>query len=43
MQTLTVEITNDNAIKMLQDLEEKHYIKIISGHDLDSAAFQANH
>lgn len=39
MQTLTIEITNDNAIKMLQDLEEKHYIKILSGHDLSSPVF----
>lgn len=39
MQTLTVEITNDNAIKMLQDLEEKNYIKILSRPDLNSPVF----
>ncbi len=39
MQTITVEITNDNAIKVLQDLQEKHYIKILSTADSNSPVF----
>ncbi len=30
MQTLTIAITNDSAIKTLHELEEKHFIKIVS-------------
>ena len=29
MQTVTIELTNGKALKALQDLEEKHFIKII--------------
>ena len=29
MQTLTIAITNDSAIKTLHELEEKHFIKIV--------------
>ena len=39
MQTLTVEITNDGALKVLQDLQERHFINIISKHDLNSMVF----
>jgi hypothetical protein len=38
MQTFTVQITNDNAVKALQELQAKHYIKIISKTNLDSPA-----
>lgn len=38
MQTLTVRITHANAIKALQDLEEKRFIKIIDELVLDSPA-----
>lgn len=36
MHTLTVQITDSNAIKILQDLHEKHLIRIMSKPDLDS-------
>ena len=36
MQTLTVEITNNDALKVLQNLQEKHFIKIRATHDLNS-------
>ena len=36
MQTLTVEITHSNAIKILQDLQEKHLIRITGKPDLNS-------
>ena len=39
MQTFTVEITNDNAVKALQELQEKHYINIIATTDIDSPVF----
>ena len=29
MQTLTIAITNDSAIKTLHELEDKHFIKIV--------------
>ena len=38
MQTLTIQITSDNALKALHALEEKHYIKIVDDADLDSPA-----
>ncbi len=38
MQTLTIELTNDKALKALQGLEEKHFIKIIPESDRVSAA-----
>jgi len=38
MQTVTVEITNSNSLKMLEDLQEKHYIKIIDFSEKSSAA-----
>ncbi len=39
MQTLTLEITNNNALKALHDLEEKKFIKIVSEETfLDSAS-----
>lgn len=39
MQTLTVEITNENALKVLQDLHQKHHIKILPNPDLNSPVF----
>ncbi len=39
MKTLTVEITNDDALKVLQDLQEKHLINIISRPGLNSPVF----
>ena len=39
MQTLTVEITNNNALKVLQNLQEKHFIKILSKPDKNSFVF----
>lgn len=39
MQTFTVEIKNDNALKILQDLQEKHFIEIHSKPDLSSVVF----
>ena len=36
MQTLTVEITHNNAIKALQHLQEKHFIRILDKPDLNS-------
>lgn len=39
MQTLTVEITNDNALKVLQDLQERHFINILAKPNLNSPVF----
>ena len=39
MQTLTVEITNDNALKVLQNLQQKHFINILSKPDFNSLVF----
>ena len=39
MQTVTVEITNNNALKVLQELQEKHFINIIAEPDLNSSVF----
>lgn len=38
MQTVTIELTNENALKVLQDLEEKHFIKILSESESNSPA-----
>ncbi len=39
MQTFTVEIKNDDALKVLQDLQEKHFINILSSPNLNSHVF----
>jgi len=39
MQTLTVEIKSDDALKVLQDLQEKHFINILPSPDLKSHVF----
>lgn len=36
MQTVTVEISNKNALKALESLEEKHFIRILDKSDIDS-------
>jgi hypothetical protein len=51
MQTLTVQITNNSALKALHALEEKNYIKIVNspgfaspalpGKEMDLPAFEA--
>ena len=38
MQTVTIELTNDKALKALQDVEEKYFIKIIPESDRVSDA-----
>ncbi|RZJ20539.1 MAG: hypothetical protein EON51_14830 [Acinetobacter sp.] len=38
MQTITVEITNNEALKVLQDLQRKEFIKILGKSDSNSAA-----
>ena len=38
MWTVSIELKNDKALKALQDLEEKHFIKIIPESDRVSAA-----
>ena len=38
MQTLTVQVTNQNALESLHSLEEKHFIKIVDETDLHSPA-----
>jgi hypothetical protein len=39
MQTLTAEITNDNPLKILQDLQERHFINILAKSDPNSVIF----
>ncbi len=39
METLTVEITNNNALKVLQELQEKRFINIRIKPDLNSPVF----
>ncbi len=39
MQTLTLQITDDNALKVLQDLQDKHFINIIAKPDFNSLVF----
>ena len=36
MQTLTIELTGNNALKALKDLEHKHLIRILEEPDLNS-------
>ena len=36
MQTLTIELTDDNSLKALQDLEHKNLIRIVKQPDLNS-------
>lgn len=42
MQTLTVEITDDNALKTLHALEEKQFINILDEFTFNSAALPGN-
>jgi hypothetical protein len=39
METLTVEITNNSALNVLQDLQKKNFINIRSKPDLNSPVF----
>ena len=36
MQTLTIQITNNNGLKAIHALENKHFIKIVENNDFDS-------
>ena len=36
MQTLTIELTGNNSLKALKDLEHKHLIRILKEPDLNS-------
>jgi len=36
MQTITIELTGNNSLKALQDLEHKHLIRILKDPDLNS-------
>ena len=38
MQTLTIELTDNNSLKALKELEHKHLIRIIKEPDLNSYA-----
>ncbi len=38
MQTVTIELTDKNSLKVLQDLEHKHLIRIVKEPDLNSYA-----
>ncbi len=38
MQTVTIELTDNNSLKALQDLEQKHLIGIVKEPDLNSYA-----
>ena len=38
MQTLTIELTDDNSLKALQDLEHKHLIRIVKEPQVNSYA-----
>jgi hypothetical protein len=39
MQTLTIELTGNNSLKALQDLENKQLIRIVKAPDLNSYAW----
>ena len=36
MRTITIELTGNNSLKALQDLEQKHLIRILNEPDLSS-------
>ena len=38
MQKITIELTNNNSLKALQDLEQKHLIRILNEPDINSYA-----
>jgi hypothetical protein len=42
MQTLTIQVTNQNALETLHILEEKHFIKIVDDSALHSPALPGN-
>ncbi len=39
MQTITIELTDNNSLKALRELENKHLIRIVKEPDLNSYAF----
>jgi hypothetical protein len=39
MQTLTIELTGIDSLKALEELEDKHLIRILKGSDLNSYSF----
>lgn len=39
MQTLTIEIKTDDALKVLQDLQQKQFINILSSPNLNAHVF----
>lgn len=39
MQTLTIELINNNSLKALKELENKHLIRIVNTPDLSSYVF----
>ena len=41
MQTLTIELTGNNSLKALQELEHKHLIRIVKELDLNSYALHS--
>lgn len=42
MQTLTIELTGNNSLQALQDLEHKHLIRIVKEPDLNSYSLAGN-
>jgi predicted ATP-grasp superfamily ATP-dependent carboligase len=38
MQKITIELTNNKSLKALQDLEQKHLIRIVNEPDINSYA-----
>jgi len=38
MQTITLQVTDKNALKTIQNLEDKHFIRIIDRLEVDSLA-----
>jgi len=38
MQTLTIQITDNNALKAIHALEDKHFIRIVEHNEFDSPA-----
>jgi hypothetical protein len=38
MQTVTIELTDNNSLKALQDLEQKHLIRIVKEPEINSYA-----
>lgn len=39
MQTFTIQVTDNNGLKAIQALEDKHFIRIVGNTKFDSPAF----